>query len=115
MSTRENVQAVIDGILQGKILETFEEYYDDDVVMSENGVEPRVGKAKNREYEQYFMDNAEFYGAEVGNVIVDGDLAAVEWTFDLKPPGSDQRVTMRQATVQTWKNGKIVNEVFYHL
>ncbi len=115
MSTRENVQAVIDGILQGKIMETFEKYYDDDVVMSENGVEPRVGKATNREYEQYFVDNAEVFGAEVGNVIVDGDVAAVEWTFDMRPPGSDQRVTMKQATVQTWKNGKIVNEVFYHL
>lgn len=114
MTTKDQVQAVIDGILQGKIMENFEKYYDDDVVMSENGTDPRVGKAKSREYEQYFVDNAEFFGAEVGNVIVDGDLAAIEWTFDLKPPGSDQRISMKQVAVQTWKDGKIVNEVFYH-
>ncbi len=37
MVKREDVQAVIDGILRGKILEVFESYYHDDVVMSENG------------------------------------------------------------------------------
>jgi len=37
--------------LAGKILEIFDTYYADDVVMSENKKDERVGKAKNREYE----------------------------------------------------------------
>jgi len=113
MSTKENVQAVIDGTLRGEILETFERYYADDVVMSENGVEDRVGKAVNREYEKQFVANVEFHGAKVGRIIVDGDSAAIEWEFDMTPKGGD-RITQRQVAFQTWKNGKVLREVFYY-
>ena len=114
MSINTQVQLVIDGILKGKILETFDTYYADDVVMSENRVEERVGKVVNREYEIQFLDNVqEFHGAKVGRVIVDGDHAAVEWSFDITFIDGN-RVNMQQVTVQTWKEGKIIREDFYH-
>lgn len=113
MSIRENVQAVIDGTLRGDILETFERYYADDVVMSENGLEDRIGKDANRAYEQQFVENVEFHGAKVGRISVDGDNAAVEWEFDMTPKGG-QRLTQRQVAFQTWKDGKVVREVFYY-
>ncbi len=113
MSTRANVQAVIDGILKGDILGTFDRFYADDVVMSENGTEERVGKAANRAYEEAFVNGVEFHGAELGAVIVDGDHAAVEWSFDFTPKGGE-RMVQRQVAVQTWKDGKVVREVFYH-
>jgi len=113
MDNRTHVQAVIDGIMAGKILETFDQYYADDVVMSENGVDERVGKAANREYEEAFVNGVEFHGASVGAVIVDGDRAAVEWTFDITPKGGD-RVQQKQVAVQQWNNGKVVRETFYH-
>ena len=50
MDIRKDVQGVIDGILTGKILDTFDKYYADKVVMSENGADERVGKATNRQY-----------------------------------------------------------------
>ena len=114
MSSNTQVQSVIDGILAGKILETFDAYYANDVVMSENQTEERVGKAVNREYEIQFLDNIqEFHGAKVGRVIVDGDHAAVEWSFDITFKDGN-RVNMQQVTVQTWKDGKIIREDFYH-
>lgn len=113
MSKRDNVQAVIDGILTGRSLEVFDAYYADDVVMSENGKDERVGKAKNREYELEFLNNVEFHSAELGRVIVDGDNAAIEWTFEFTPKGGS-RTVQRQVAVQTWKDGKIVREVFYY-
>ena len=114
MTVKNQVQAVIDGILAGKILETFDAYYADDVVMSENRKDERVGKPANREYELKFLENVqEFHGAQVGRVIVDGDNAAVEWTFDVTFKGGN-RVVMQQVAVQTWKNGKIIREDFYH-
>lgn len=113
MSSRDDVQAVIDGILSGKILETFDRYYSEDVVMTENGADERVGKAANRAYEEGFVNNVEFHGATVGRVIVEGDHAAVEWSFDMTPKGG-QRVTQKQVAVQTWKSGRIVREDFYH-
>ena len=114
MSINTQVQAVIDGILQGKILETFDAFYADDVVMSENLTEERVGKKANREYEIQFLENVqEFHGAEVGRVIIGGDHAAVEWSFDITFKDGN-RVKMQQVAVQTWKDGKIIREDFYH-
>ena len=113
MSTRDHVQAVIDGILKGAILETFDTYYADDVVMSENGVDERRGKETNRAYEQQFVEGVEFHGAEVGAVLVDGERAAIEWTFDFTPKGGD-RTVQKQVALQTWRDGRIVREVFYH-
>ena len=113
MSIRSDVQAVIDGIRKGEILETFDRFYADEVVMSENGADERVGKAANRAYEEAFVNGVEFHGAEVGEVLVDGDHAAVEWIFDLTPRGGE-RVQQRQVALQRWRDGKIVRETFYH-
>ncbi len=113
MSIRAHVQAVIDGILAGRILETFDRYYADDVVMSENGRDERAGKAVNRHYEEQFVGGVEFHRAAVGAVLVDGDRAAVEWTLEFTPHGG-QRVVQRQVALQTWRDGKIAREVFYH-
>lgn len=113
MSIRDKVQAVIDGVLEGKILETFDQYYADDVVMSENGEDERVGKEACREYEVAFVENVEFHGAQASLVLVDGDHAAVEWEFDFTPKDGD-RVVQKQVALQTWKDGKVVREVFYH-
>jgi hypothetical protein len=113
VSTRDHVEAVIDGILAGTILETFDRYYADDVVMSENGINERVSKAVNRKYEEEFVNGVEFHGASVGRVIVDGDQAAIEWTLEFTPKGG-ARVTQKQVAVQTWRDGKIVREDFYH-
>ena len=114
MSINTQVQAVIDGIKAGKILETFDAYYANDVIMSENLTDERVGKAVNREYEIKFLENVhEFHGAQVGRVIVDGDHAAVEWAFDFTFQDGN-RVKMQQVAVQTWKDGKIIREDFYH-
>ena len=113
MDIRRDVQAVIDGILAGRILQTFDRYYADDVVMSENGAEETRGKAANRVREEAFVANVTVHGATVGAVIVDGDKAAVEWTMDATPKGG-ARMTMRQVAVQWWRDGKVVREVFYH-
>lgn len=111
--TRALVQQVIDGILAGQLLETFDRFYDDEVVMSENGGDERVGKAANRQYEEAFVNGVTFHAAEAGRVLVDGEQAAVEWTFDLTPQGGE-RVVQRQVALQTWRGGKVVREDFYH-
>lgn len=113
MDIRKDVQAVIDGILAGKILETFDRYYADDVVMSENGAEDTRGKAANRAREEQFVANVTVHACSVGAVLVDGDKAAVEWTMDATPKGAS-RMTMRQVALQWWRDGKVVREVFYH-
>jgi len=59
------------------------------------------------------VNGVEFHAARVGEGIVDGDRAAVEWELEFTPKGGE-RLIQRQVTVQTWKDGKVVREVFYH-
>ena len=113
MSQEPPVQAVIDGILGGQILETFDRYYAPDVVMSENGGEERVGFDACRAYEEAFVNGVEFHAASVGRTVVSGEQAAIEWTFEFTPKGGE-RMTQKQVALQTWRDGKVVREDFYH-
>ena len=36
-----------------------------------------------------------------------------EWAFDVTPKGGERSV-QKQVAIQTWRDGKIVREVFYH-
>ena len=112
---RANIHAVIEGITSGKLLEGFEKYYAENVVMSENGdpEQTRVGKQANREYENYFVANAEFHDVQVGPVIADGKTTAYEMTMDFSFGG--QRMQRTQWAVQEWDtNGQIAKETFYY-
>jgi hypothetical protein len=105
---------LIQGLMTGRLMEVFETYYADDVVMSENGEDDpgRYGKEKNRAYEAYFAANAEWHDARLGPVIVDGDHSGYEMYMDLTFMG--QRMQRTQFALQTWRDGQIVKEVFYY-
>ena len=118
MSTlHDKVDDLNNRILQGDILGAFEEYYHDDVVMTDAGMEPRVGKDINRAYEEAFVNGlTEFRGAEVKAVGVDEEAgkALVEWHFDFTHADYGDQ-TYDQVAVQTWEDGQIVDEKFYKL
>lgn len=113
---RKRVDELNQMILQGQILEAFEKFYADNIVMEEDG-EKRVGKEANREYEEQFVNNlTEFRGADVLAVGVDEEnqTTFVEWYFDFTLEGVGD-LEFNQVAVQRWENGKIVNEKFYKL
>lgn len=114
MSLKKNVEALNSMILNGQILEAFDKYYSESVVMQENNEAPRVGKDINRQHEIDFLNNvAEFHGAEVLNLAVGDDATMVEWFMDVtfKEGG---RTELRQVAVQTWDKDKIIKEKFYY-
>jgi ketosteroid isomerase-like protein len=103
-----------DDVLSGKIMEAFEKYYADDVVMQENSEEPRKGKEANRKAEEEFMASVEaFNGASVKASAVNGDVTFSEWEMDITFKGG-HRVKMNQVAVRKWKNGKIAHERFFY-
>lgn len=102
-------------ILQGKIMEAFEKYYAEEIIMQENEDDLRIGKEINRKHEEAFSSNiTEFRFAEVKNVIVSDNLTVVEWDFDFTHKDwGDRKFT--QIAVQRWNNqGQIINEKFYY-
>ena len=101
-------------VMEGKVLDAFEKFYADDVVMQDNDYPQRVGKEVNRQYEETFVNGlTEFRGAKVVNTVISDGIAAVEWWYDYTHKDYGTR-NYTQLSVQRWKNGKIVEEKFYY-
>lgn len=111
---RTTVDQLNQMILEGKILDAFDKFYADDVVMQDNDYPARVGKEVNRQFEESFVNGlTEFRGAKVINTIISDGLAVVEWWFDYTHKDFGTR-NYTQLAVQRWKAGKIVEEKFYY-
>ncbi len=101
-------------VLQGKLLEAFEKYYHDDVVMQENENPPTVGKAANRNREIEFLGKVtEFRGARPLKVTAGQDVTMVEWHYDYTHAEWGER-NYTQVSVQDWQDGRIIREKFYY-
>lgn len=101
-------------ILSGDILNAFEKFYADDVVMQENDSEPFVGKAVNRKREQDFVNSvAQFHGAKLIGEAVNGDRSFSEWEYDVTFKNGT-RTKLQQVASRQWKGGHVVHERFYY-
>ncbi len=101
-------------VLGGRILDAFDRFYADDVVMQENNTPATVGKAANREREIKFVDSIEqFHSAAILNTAVQGNLSFSEWVMDVTFKGG-VRVKLEQVAVRKWLDGQITHERFYY-
>lgn len=111
---RTDVDQLNQMILEGKILDAFEKYYADDVVMQDNDYPLRVGKDDNRRYEEAFVGGlTEFRGVKLLNTIISDGIVVNEWWFDFTHKDFGPRA-YTQVSVQRWKAGKVVEEKFYY-
>ena len=116
MTNLERSQDLHNLMFSGKLLDAFEKYYADNVVMDEPNSGKREGKDANREYEKKFLSMVkEFHDAgvtaiasneETGKVLIESFM---DVTFQ-----DGNRVKMEQVSVQSWKDGQIVHERFYY-
>ncbi|WP_179367657.1 nuclear transport factor 2 family protein [Winogradskyella forsetii] len=115
MSYKAKAQDIYNQLQQGKLLDAFDQYYAEDVVMTEpRGT--RKGKAECRKYEEEFLGNIEeFHGMEVKNIGANEEDATsfVESTMDVTFKNG-HRAQMEQVAVQQWKGDHIVHERFYY-
>ena len=101
-------------ILEGKAMDAFEKYYDDNVVMQENAAAPTIGKDANRQREiEFFGSITEFRGASVISTTVGDEVTMVLWDYDYTHKDWGVR-KYQQVAVQNWKDGKIVKEQFFY-
>lgn len=111
---KQSVDELNQMILEGKVLEAFEKFYAEDVVMQDNNNPARTGKAENRKYEEAFVGGlTEFRGAKILNTIISDGIAVVETWMDFTHKDYGDR-NYTQVSVQRWKDGKIVEEKFYY-
>ncbi|EAL60557.1 hypothetical protein DDB_G0293760 [Dictyostelium discoideum AX4] len=111
-NNKPNLEAVIKGIQTNKILEVFDKYYHQDIIMYEKGDSTnRVGKAANRKAEESFVNNATIHEAKLLKLLVDANNTAYEMYMDFTYGG--HRIKKSQWAVQQCSNVLIIKEEFY--
>lgn len=115
MTLKEKTQEIYSMIGQGQLLDAFDKYYADDVVMTEP-MGTREGKAACREYEEQFLGSIqEFHGMEVKAITSDEEAGVVIHETSMDVTFKDgNRALLEQTGVQRWKDGKIAHERFYY-
>ena len=100
---------------EGKLLEAFDKYYAEEVVMEEpRGT--RKGKALCRQYEEQFLASVKaFHNLEIKAIASNEEegIVFLEIAMDITFQ-DDNRVLMEQVVVQHWQDEQIVNERFYY-
>lgn len=115
MTYKEKAQDIMNMLGQGQLLEAFDKYYAENVVMTEpRGT--RQGKTACREYEVAFLDMIqEFHNLEVKSITADEEkgISAIESLMDVTFKNG-HRAEMEQVAVQKWEGDQIVHERFYY-
>jgi len=101
-------------ILSGQVMDAFEKFYAEDVVMQENLNPEITGKEACRAHEMEFFSKVEaFHGAELVGAAAKGDNGYSEWVYDITFKGAP-RTKMTQVAARKWKDGKVAHERFYY-
>ena len=116
MTYLEKAKDIYNLIGQGKLMDAFEKYYAENVVMQELGDAPRVGKTFNRQFEQNFLASIkEMHGGGLISIASNEEdkKVFIENWMDMTYQNG-VRVNLRQVCVQTWEGDFIVKEEYYH-
>ena len=100
----------------GQLLEAFDKFYADEVVMHEGNGDVFEGKAANRKRQEQFLAMIkEVHGGGIGALTANeetGQTATETWIDVTFMDGN--RIKMEQVSVKQWKNNLVVHERFYY-
>jgi len=116
MSYSSQITELYNMMGQGNMMEAFEKYYHDDVVMVEADGQKREGKDANREYELKFIDSVqEIHASGVESITANEEegVTMVESWMDLTFKDGN-RMRMEEVAVQRWEGDQILHERFYY-
>jgi hypothetical protein len=115
MTYKEKAADIYKQLGEGKLLDAFDQYYADNVVMTEpRGT--REGKQACRDYEVQFLESIqEFHGLDVKSVASDEEnkTTFVQSVMDVTFKDGN-RAQFDQVAVQKWEGDQIVHEEFYY-
>jgi hypothetical protein len=113
---KNNVEKLNALIKDGKIMEAFEKYYGEEVIIQVNGNSPTTGKEENRTREMIFLQEIEkLNSAEIKSVTFGGEddnISMTEWAVNIENK-TGEKETVYRVNVQHWKDNKIINEKLY--
>ncbi len=113
---KNNVQKLNSLIMEGKLAEAFEKYYDETVIIQVNGNPPITGREQNRKREMIFLQEIEKLNrAEIKSVTFGGtndNVSMTEWVIHIENKKGEKKMIYR-VNVQHWKDDKVINEKLY--
>lgn len=117
MTKLKNTVEKLNSLLQeGKIMEAFDKYYSEDVIIQVNGNHPVSGKESNKDREAIFFGEIEkLNSAEVKTITFGGlkdNIAMTEWAINIQNKEGESKIINR-VNVQHWKENRIVSERLY--
>lgn len=114
MSYLQQVKDLYAMIGQDQMIEAFEKFYHEDIVMIEAAGEVRKGKPTNREFENQWLSSIkEMHGGGVTGITSNEDdgITMVEtWMEATFQDGT--RMKMEEVCVQKWQGDQIIHEQF---
>jgi hypothetical protein len=110
------INAVLEMLKKGQIAEAQEKYFADDVQTQEANGSVVSGKANAKAALATFQaanNVTGFIAYEVGAVAINGNHSFYNVALVLQVNGKDT-ARIEQVVSTTWKDGKIINERYYH-
>ncbi len=116
MNYSEKAKDIQEQMSKGQLLEAFEQYYHEDVVMIEATGEIREGKATNREAEKKFLASVQaWHGGGVVAIASNEEegITMVESWMEVTFQGGTP-TKLEQIARQKWQGDQIIEERFYY-
>jgi hypothetical protein len=109
----EKIGDLNDLIMQGEVMEAFEKFYHEDVVIQYNDEAPVHGKEANRALKENDLKNVlELKSAKPLKVTIGEQTTMVEWQLSDQHRIYGER-SYTQVAVQDWNQGMVVKEKLY--
>ncbi|PEN14908.1 hypothetical protein CRI94_01025 [Longibacter salinarum] len=115
MTYLERAKDLYAQMAEGKIMEAFERYYRDDVVVVEADGQERHGKdAQRKAIEEWLASVEEMHGGATEHVTSNEEegVTMVQSFTDVTMHG--ERMPFREIAVQEWEGDQIVRESFFY-
>ena len=99
---------------QGQFVEGMEAFFAPDVTIQEVGQAPKTGRDLTIAVEKELLEGvSEFIQYRAHSIGAGGDKTFYEATMEFKT-NDGHHIVQNQAVVTTWKDGKIIDERYYH-
>ena len=112
------MQNLIDDFVEmnadGRVLELCEKYYDENVLMLNNGTVFAESMKESYEKQKGFVGSVKEFDVKLLSSKIEGNVS--ELVFHYKMTGADSKINEFSGKhIQTWKNGKIVKEEYFSI
>ena len=115
MPSRETVDAFVAQVVSGDHVGAIRDWYAADASMRENQSEPRRGRDVLMAHEARALARVLRVDTQLLEPpLIQADRVALRWRFTFVPKGEGPSASMEEIAWQTWRDDKVVEEVFFY-